>query len=77
MRYRIRQQPHNVDKVYVDKAHDNRRNFNLLDRLDVEPIIAIRNNASTRPRGCQSRREEVLLIKKLGYQRWKQDQRRR
>jgi hypothetical protein len=49
-----------------------RRNFNLLERLDVEPVIAIRNNASTRERGCQLRRDEVLLIKKLGYQRWKQ-----
>ena len=63
---------YNIDKVYADKAHDNRRNFNLLERLDVEPVIAIRNNATTRERGCQLRREEVLLIKKLGYQRWKQ-----
>ena len=62
----------NIDRVYADKAHDNRRNFNLLDRLDVEPVIMIRNNASTRARGCQLRREEVLLLKKLGYQRWKQ-----
>ena len=54
------------------KAHDNRRNFNLLNRLNVEPVIAIRKNASTRARGCQLRREEVLLLKKLGYQRWKQ-----
>jgi Transposase DDE domain len=23
---------YNIDKVYADKAHDNRRNFNLLDR---------------------------------------------
>lgn len=56
----------------MQKAHDNRRNFNLLDRLDVEPVIVIRNNASTRARGCQLRREEVLLLKKLGYQKWKQ-----
>jgi len=63
---------YNIDKVYADKAHDNRRNFNLLDRLNVEPVIAIRNNASTRSGGCRLRREEVLLIKKLGYQGWKQ-----
>jgi hypothetical protein len=37
----------------------------------IEPAIQIRNNASTRARGCQLRREEVLLIKKLGYQGWK------
>jgi hypothetical protein len=55
----------------IYKAHDNRRNFNLLDRLDVEPVIVIRNNASTRARGRQLRRDEVLL-KKLGYEKWKQ-----
>lgn len=63
---------YNIDKVYADKAHDNRRNFNLLDRLNVQPVIAIRNNASTGARGCQLRRHEVLVIKKLGYRRWRQ-----
>jgi Transposase DDE domain len=63
---------YNIDKVYADKAHDNRRNFNLLDRLNVQPVIAIRNNASTGARGCQLRRHEVLVIKKLGYWRWRQ-----
>ena len=56
---------YSIDKVYADKAHDNRRNFNL----DVEPVIVIRNNATTRERGCQLRTREVLLIKKLGHQR--------
>jgi len=45
---------------YMQK-HDNSRKFNLLDRLNVQPVIAIRNNASTGARGCQLRREEVLL----------------
>jgi Transposase DDE domain len=63
---------YNKDKVYADKALDNRRNFNLLDRLNVQPVITIRNNASKVARGCQLRNEKVLLIKKLGYQRWKQ-----
>ena len=49
------------------------KNFNLLDDLNVEPSIGIRKNAtSIRVRGCQLRRDEVLLIKKLGYQGWKQ-----
>ena len=56
---------YDIEKLHADKAHDNRRNFNLLDELDVEPAIEIRNNASTRSGGCQLRREEVLLIKKL------------
>lgn len=64
---------YDIEKLYADKAYDNRRNFNLLvDQLDVEPAIEIRNNASTRSGGCQLRREEVLLlIKKLGYEGWR------
>jgi hypothetical protein len=63
---------YDIKKLHAYKAHDNRRNFNLLDELDVEPAIEIRNNASTRSGGCPLRREEVLLINKLGYQGWKQ-----
>ena len=44
----------------------------MLDQLDVEPVIEIRKTASTSSGGCQLRREEeVLLIKKLGYEGWK------
>ena len=51
-------QKYNIDKVYADKAHDNRRNFNLLDDLNVEPAIEIRKNASIRTTGCPLRRDE-------------------
>ena len=54
---------HHVEKVYGDKAYDNRRNFNILDDIDAEPAISIRKNASTRSKGCPLRRDEVLLIK--------------
>jgi len=60
---------HDVDKVYGDKAYDNRKNFNI---LDAEPAISIRKNASTRSKGCPLRRDEVFLVKKLGYEGWKQ-----
>jgi hypothetical protein len=63
---------YDIDKVYADKAHDNRRSFNLLDTLNIEPAIQIRKNASTKAKGCPLRREEVLLIRELGYERWKQ-----
>ena len=64
---------YDVDKVYGDKAHDNRRSFNLLDDLNIEPAISIRKNASAiRSNGCPLRRDEVLLIKKVGYAGWKQ-----
>ena len=26
---------YDIDKVYADKAHDNRRSFNLLDNLNI------------------------------------------
>src|SRR5438477_91554 len=55
-----------VEKVYGDKAYDNRRNFNILGDIDAEPAISIRKNASTRSKGCPLRRDEVLLIKKVG-----------
>jgi hypothetical protein len=63
---------YDIDKVYADKAHDNPRSFNLLDNLNIEPVIQIRKNASIKTKGCPLRREEVLLIRELGYERWKQ-----
>lgn len=63
---------YDVDKVYGDKAHDNRKSFNLLDDLNIEPAISIRKNASAEVSGCPLRRDEVLLIRKLGYDGWKQ-----
>jgi len=38
---------HDVDKVYGDKAYDNRKNFNILGDMNSEPAISIRKNAST------------------------------
>ena len=62
---------YDIDKVYADKAHDN-RSFNLLDDLNIEPAINIRKNASTiKTKACPLRAEEVVLIKKLGYDGWK------
>jgi hypothetical protein len=63
---------YDIDKVYADKAHDNRDTFNLLDDLNIEPAIQIRKNASIKTKGCPLRRDEVLIIKKIGYERWKQ-----
>jgi Transposase DDE domain len=63
---------YDIDKVYADKAHNNRRSFNLLDNLNIEPAIQIRKNASIKTKRCPLLRDEVLLIRKLGYERWKQ-----
>ena len=35
-------------------------------------LVLERMHLSTRANGCPLRREEVLLIKKLGYEGWKQ-----
>ncbi len=63
---------HDIDKVHGDKAYDDRKNFNILDYINAEPAISIRKNASTILKKCPLRRDEVLLIKKIGYQGWKQ-----
>ena len=63
---------HEINKVHADKAYDNRNNFNILDDINIEPAIIIRKNASTKSNGCPLRRDEVLLIKRLGFERWKQ-----
>jgi IS5 family transposase len=60
------------DKLYDDKAYDYRKNLNILDDIEAEPAISIGKNASTRSKGCPLRRDDVFLIKKLGYERWKQ-----
>jgi hypothetical protein len=60
-----------VDKVYGDKAYDDRKNFNILDDIKAESAISIRKNASTTSKGSPLR-DEVFLLKKLGYEGWKQ-----
>jgi hypothetical protein len=64
---------YDIDKVHADKAYDNRKNFNILDEINIEPSIIIRKNASTNSKeGCPLRRDEIFLIKKLGFEGWKQ-----
>ena len=58
--------------VYSNKAYDNRKNFNILDKINAKPAISIRKNVFTSSIGCPLIRNEVLLIKKLGYEGWKQ-----
>ena len=38
----------------------------MLDNLNIEPAIQIRKNASIKTKRCPLRRDEVLLIRKLG-----------
>ena len=45
-----------VAKTIGDGAYDTRSNFRYLDDEDVEPIIKVRKNASSRAGGCMPRK---------------------
>lgn len=66
----LRNNHQHIDKLLGDGLYDARDNFHLCDQLGVEPVIKIRENASTRARGCLARKREVLAYKKLGYKQW-------
>ena len=57
---------YDIDKVYGDKAYDNRNNFNILDKINAEPAIQIRKNASATSKGCPLRRDEVRTYQEIG-----------
>lgn len=59
-----------VGKVLLDGLHDCRDTFNLCSGRDIEPVINIRKNASTRARGSIARKKRVIEYKKLGYKKW-------
>jgi len=63
---------HKIAKTYADKAYDSTTNFNLLDELHIEPVISIRKNASDRAIKCKSINEQLCLIQKMGYEKYKQ-----
>jgi hypothetical protein len=63
---------HNITKTYADKAYDSKINFNLLDKLNIEPVISIRKNANVKTKKCRSRNEQVHLIRRIGYEKYKQ-----
>jgi len=60
-----------VAKAYADAAYDSRRNFNLLHEERIEPAIKLRKGARTRSHGSPLRRDEAVLVEKLGYEGWK------
>ena len=61
-----------VAKAYADAAYDSRRNFNALDEIHAEPAIKLKKGATTRSHWSPLRREEVVLVKRLGYEGWKE-----
>ena len=67
----IRSRGGNVERVYADGGYDSRENFNYLADNNIEAVIKIRKNASTKARSSPSRAKMVREIKKLGYQGWR------
>ena len=60
-----------VNRVYGDGGYDSKKNFNYLAENNIELVIKIRINSSTRSRGSPSRAKIVREYRKLGYERWK------
>ena len=67
----IRAKGGRVVQVNADGIHGTRSNFDTLDGMDITPGIKIRENASTRSRGCPLRRRHVCEYKELGYREWR------
>jgi len=64
----IRKNRKKIKKVILDGLHDCEDTFNLCDKLSIEPVIKIRENASGK--GLSRRAKEVKKYKELGYGVW-------
>lgn len=60
-----------IDIILGDKGYDSRECFNEITRFGATPGIPVRRNATTKARGCASRRKAVLAQRK-DYEQWKQ-----
>ncbi len=60
-----------IDIILGDKGYDSRECFNEITRFGATPGIPVRRNATTKARGCASRRKAVLAQQK-DYEQWKQ-----
>ena len=60
-----------VVQANADGIYDTRDNFNTLDEMGVTPGIRIRENASTRAKGCPLRKKHVCEYRQLGYKKWR------
>lgn len=66
----IRKNKKNIKKLLGDGHYDSKDNFNLCNKLDIEPIIKIRKNASDKSGGSYTRKKHVEEYKKLGHKKW-------
>ena len=64
----------NIDKLAVDGAGDDWRNFELLKKLHIKPAIKIRANANPdlwpKDKRKMERMKEARKMQKWGYKKW-------
>ena len=60
-----------VDVILGDRGYDTRECFHEITRTGALPGIPVRRNATTKARGCPSRRKAVRAQQK-DYEQWKQ-----
>lgn len=60
-----------IGKAFCDGTYDTIENFDLCRRLEIDPVIKIRENASDNAHGSMFRKEHVNEYKKLGYKKWR------
>ena len=67
----VKERGERVNRVYGDGGYDSKENFNYLAENNIEPVIKIRGNSSTRSRGSPLRAKIVREYRKLSYEGWK------
>jgi transposase len=60
-----------VDVILGDRGYDSRECFHEITTFGALPGIPVRRNASTKSRGCSSRRKAVIA-QQNDYEKWKQ-----
>jgi len=58
--------------VIADGAYDSRNNFRFLSDNNIEPVIKVRKNASTKAKGCMPRKLSVIE-QKADLKEWKKN----
>jgi len=66
----IRKNKKKVKKLLGDGLHDCKETFNLCNKLNIDPVIKIRKNASKKSRGSKLRKEKLKEYLKLGHKKW-------
>jgi len=56
----VRKNKKKIKKLLGDGLHDCKATFNLCDELNIEPVIKIRKNASTKARDSFLRKKNVI-----------------